>query len=306
VPSDVLLQEAFVEAAQVGIQLTENLQQLVVSGELLKDFEETAAGSEAATSEAVRGNPDSTHSANIIEIESGTSTSTSSSTSTSDSSDIDDVPLNKHYKSLSPSTKQKQKANDEPYEPLYPSVLDRIGAMSQMRVDICAKLPADHPLQPPIVEPLNVAPADAEGFDEPAGSVSAKTSTSSHSNHPTIVEPINFAQTQTETIVEPQSESPTKIQEQSVLENLVSHYSGELPEVETVLQKASEVASDEVASESPQQQTPEPQTASTTTQIIPDHIESLTCTEQVIELEATDMEVEMSNSSSTSGPDDLS
>jgi len=60
-----------------------------------------------------------------------------------------------------------------------------------------------------------------------------------------------------------------------VLENLVSHYSSELPEVETELQKASEVASDEVASESPQQQTSEPQTASTLTQIIPDHIETL-------------------------------
>jgi len=71
VPSDVLLQEAYVEVAQAGIELTENLQQLVVSGELLKDFEEKAAGSEAATSEAVaseavRGNPDSTHSTHIL------------------------------------------------------------------------------------------------------------------------------------------------------------------------------------------------------------------------------------------------
>jgi len=100
----------------------------VVSGELLKDSEEKATGSGAATSEAARGNLDVSHSANIIEIESGTSTSTSSSTHTSDSSDIDDIPLNKLYKNISPSTKQKQKASDEPYEPLYPFVLDRIGA----------------------------------------------------------------------------------------------------------------------------------------------------------------------------------
>ena len=91
-----------------------------------------------------------------------------------------------------------------------------------------------------------------------------------------------------------------------MLENLVSHYSGELPEVETELQKASEVASDEVASENPQQQTPEPQTASTTTQIIPDHIESLSCTEQVSETEVTGMEVEMSNSSFTYVSNDIS
>jgi len=299
VPSTaLLLQEESVKAAQAGIGITENLKQLVVSGELLKVPEEKAVGSEAA-----RGNTDLSHSANIIEIDSGTSTSTSSSTNTSDSSDLDDVTLNILYKNLSPSTKQKQKASDEPFEPLYPSALDRIGALSQMKVDICNKLPGDHPLQPPMVEPLNVALADAEGSDEPAGSVSANTATSSQSNHPTLVEPLNFAQTETE-ISEPSNpkpKSPTKHSEPNVLDQLVSHYSGELPEVESKLQKASKVASDEVASKSPQQQTPEPQTASTTTQIIPDHIESMSCTE-----EATDLEIEMTNSFSTSASDDIS
>jgi len=263
VPSNVLLQEASVEAAQVGIGLTENLQQLMVSGELLKDSEENVVASEAATTEAAasesaRGNPDVSHSANVIEIESGTSTSTSSSTNTSDSSNLDDVTLNILYKNLSPSTKPKQNASDEPYEPSYPSVLDRIGVLSQMRVDLCEKLPADHPLQPLVVEPLNVAPADVEGSHDPAGPMN--TSTSSHSNHPTLVEPLNFAQTEIETSEpsEPQQKSPTTHSEPNVLEQLVSHYSGELPEVESELQKASKVASDEVASKSPQQQTPEP------------------------------------------------
>ena len=79
VPANVLLEKTTIEAVQAGIELTEDLQQLVVSGELLKDAEEIAAGSEAATSEAAasRGNPDVSNSANIIEIESGTSTSTS-------------------------------------------------------------------------------------------------------------------------------------------------------------------------------------------------------------------------------------
>jgi len=67
------------------------------------------------------------------------------------------------------------------------------------------------------------------------------------------------------------------------LENVVSHYSGELPEVEFVLQQAFEVASDEVASESPHQQTTNLETASTISQIIPDHIESMSCTEEVSE-----------------------
>jgi len=32
--------------------------------------------------------------------------------------------------------------------------------MSQRRVDICNKLPADHPLQPPIIKPLNMIPTN--------------------------------------------------------------------------------------------------------------------------------------------------
>jgi len=158
-----------------------------------------------------------------------------------------------------------------------------------MRVDLCEKLPASHPFQPPIVDCLQSIPADAEGADEPAGPVN--TSTSSHPNQPQIVEPLNFAQTETE-ISEPQQESPTNIPEQSVFES--------------VLQKASEVASDEVASESPQQQTTNLETASTISQIIPDHIEFMSCTEEVSETEATDMEVEMINSFSTSASVDIS
>ena len=145
----------------------------------------------------------------------------------------------------------------------------------------------NHPLQPPII------PVDAEGADQPTGSVSTNTSTSSHSNQPTIVEPINFAQTETKTIVEPSNprpKSPTKHSEPNVLDQ----------------QKASEVTSDKVASESPQQQTPNQQTAITTISTMPDPIEFLACTEQVSELEATDMEIEMSNSSFTSVPDDIS
>jgi len=191
VPSDVLLQEASIKAAQARIELTEDLQQLVVSGELLKDSEEKADGSESAPSEAAaleaaRGNFDHSHS--VIEVESGSETSTSSP----DSSELDDVTLSLLYKNISPTTKPKQKANSKPFEPKYPAVLKSIGEMSQMRVDICNKLPADHPFQSPMVEPLNIAPADVEGFNEPAGSASATTATSSQSDQPTLVKPLNF------------------------------------------------------------------------------------------------------------------
>jgi len=248
VPADVLLKKTTSENAQAALALSEDLQQLVASDELLKDAENKADESEAATSEAAasRGNPDVSNSANIIEIESGTSTPTSSPTHTSDLSDLDDVIISLLYKNISTSSKPIQKANTKPFEPKYPAVLKSIGEMSQKRIDICNKLSIDHPLQPPMVEPLNVAPADAEGSDEPAGSASATTATSSQTQ----------TQTQTETCApsNSQPESPTKQPESNVLDQLVSHYSGELPEVESELQKASDVASDEVASENPQQQ----------------------------------------------------
>jgi len=40
VPAEQFLKDSTVEAAQIGIELTENLQQLVVSSDLLKDAEE--------------------------------------------------------------------------------------------------------------------------------------------------------------------------------------------------------------------------------------------------------------------------
>jgi len=90
-----------------------------------------------------------------------------------------------------------------------------------------------------------------------------------------------------------------------VLDQLVSHCSGELPEVESALQKASEVASDKVASESPQQQQAEPQIALNKIQIILEYIESTSCTEEVSEPEATEMEIDITNSFSTSASDDM-
>ena len=290
VPSNVLLQEESIEVAQAGIELTKHLQQLVASGELLKAPEEKAAPSKAAAS---RGNHDVSNSANIIEAESESETSISSL----ESSDLDDVTLSLLYKNISPTTKPKQKANFKPFEPVHPVVLKSIGEMAQMRVDICNKLSADHPFQPPMVELLNIAPTDVEGSDEPAGSASA-TATSSRSDQ---------AQTQTQTeTCEPsnsQPKSPTKQLEPNVLDQLVSHYSGELLEVESELQKASKVASDEVASERPQHQSADPQTTSTKIQIIPEYVESTSCTEEVSEPEATEVEID---SFSTFASDDMS
>ena len=69
--------------------------------------------------------------------------------------------------STSSSTKQKKKLDDE-FVPVYPQVLQSIGEMAQMRINVCARLPADHPFQPPFIQPLQPIPADAEVMNEQA------------------------------------------------------------------------------------------------------------------------------------------
>jgi len=52
---------------------------------------------------------------------------------------------------------------------VYPEILKTIGEHSQRRIDICSRLPADHPFQPPIIKPLNMIPA---GENIPSSSTS--------------------------------------------------------------------------------------------------------------------------------------
>ena len=179
----------------------------------------------------------------MIEVESS-SISTSNTNSVLTSSDIDDIPLNRVYenlhKSLAPSssTKHQKKHDDDTFVPMYPSVLNRIADMSQMRIDVCNRLPANHPLQPPIVEPLQTIPTDAEVGSEHVEPESDNRVSSSSQPKPT-----------------------TQTSDPSVLEELANHYSGELPGFEPNLERASELASEEVVSESPQQQEPNSQMA---------------------------------------------
>jgi len=74
IPTEHLVKQSTVEATHKVIELTENLQQLVVSGDLLDAAEEVqrkeAACSEADASEATRGNTDSHNISNVIEIKS--------------------------------------------------------------------------------------------------------------------------------------------------------------------------------------------------------------------------------------------
>ena len=236
VPAEALLKESTIEAAHKVIELTKDLQQLVVASDLLNAAEETqkedATCSELDASEAARGNTDSHNISNVIEVESS-STSASHYNSVSTSSDIDNIPLNRVYanlhKSLSPSssTKNQKKPVDDAFVPMYPSVLNRIIDMSQMRIDVCARLPANHPMQPPMIEPLQTIPVDVEGGSEQ------------------VVPGPNIPETSSS-----QPQPSTQTSDPSVLDELPNHYQGELPGFEPNLENATEIASDEVTLES--------------------------------------------------------
>jgi hypothetical protein len=236
VPAESLMKESTIEAAQKVVELTRSLQELVVADEILKTAEDVQRKEvtclEADASEATGGNTDShTTSNHAIEIESSPPSNTLS-TSVSTSSDIDDIPLNKVYahlqKALSPSssTKHLRKHVADEFEPMYPSIVERIGEMAQIRIDVCARLPAEHPFQPPFIQPLQSIHANAKVEKEqamPDFDVSASTSTS-------------------------QPQPITQTSDPSVLDELANHYSGELPGIELNLEKAFEIASDEVVS----------------------------------------------------------
>jgi len=177
------------------------------------------------------------------------STSPSSSSSTT-SSDLDDVPLSKVYttlnKTLNPSPSTKTNKNpDDTFVPMYPSVEERLISMQQSRIDACKNLPTNHPLQPPVIEPIQFIPAAVEGESDNVGTYLANTIVSSSTpNSPTT--------------------QATEILEPSIIPNLESYYSGELSEYVSTSQIASDIASDEVMAEYPLQHEPNLEMSTTT------------------------------------------
>jgi len=100
--------------------------------------------------------------------------------------------------------------------------------MQQRRINACVRLSVDHPLQPPMIEPLQFVHVDGEGVDDHTGS--------EYANNEVSLSP---------------SKTTTQSSEPFVLDNLVNHYSSELPGYETNLERASDLASDEVMTKSP-------------------------------------------------------
>jgi len=223
VPASSILREDVGADAQEVIKAAEVMQELVTTKAeslVMVTIEGVQEGntscSEAGISEASRGNSVSQHPVDVINIESS-STSISHSTtlsSSSTSSGNDDIPLSQVYTSInkgpSPSTKLPKKPDDDTSEPINSNIDERIISMAQMKADFCNRLPANHSLNPPMIEPISFVPADEEVIGEQVGLESVNLRVSS--SHPT---------------------STTQTSEPSVLENLISHYSGELPGVES-------------------------------------------------------------------------
>jgi len=152
-----IVKKKVVEDAKKVVEFAEAVKGIATEkvGDLLKATMEVKReyGLEAVASEATRGNSSTLNISddNTIDLD---------STSSSPSSDsIENIPLNRVYKTLdkalAPSPSLKTSKNpDDVFVPMYPSVLERIGNMSQMRVNVCQKLHANHPLQPPFIQPL--------------------------------------------------------------------------------------------------------------------------------------------------------
>jgi len=254
VPASSIAMEDAAEAAQEVIKAVEVVQELTATEAkvlALVTSEEAQEGNIVASealdsSEAPEGISETLHTdVEIVELRSSSSsdirsTSPSSSSSTT-SSDPDDIHLSKVYLTLnkalspSPSTKTTKKPDDT-FVPMYPSVEERLISMQQRRIDACKHLPADHPLQPPVIEPIQFIPAATEGESDCVGTDLADTIVSSSTP--------NTPPTQTIEISEP-----------SIISNLESHYSGELPGYVSNSQIASDIASDEVMTECPPQHT---------------------------------------------------
>jgi len=244
VPASIIAREDAAEATQEVIKAAEVVQELAATeAEVLalvasKEANEgNAATSEAPDSpEAPEGISETLYTdVEIVALGSSSSSDTRSnspsSSSSTTTSDSDDMLLSKAYsslnKTLSPSTSTKTTQKpDDIFVSMYPSVEERLISMQQRRIDACNHLPADHPLQPPIIEPIQFILAAAKGESDCVGTDLANTIVSSTPNSPP---------TQTIEIPEP-----------SIISNLESHYSGELREYVSNSQIASNISSDEV------------------------------------------------------------
>jgi len=184
--------------------------------------------SEAATSEATaaRGNNQSLNTSDsIIDLDSTSSPSTNLDIS------LTPTPYNQTHK----------KPVNDVFVPMYPSILERIGNLSEMRIDACQNLSVNHPLQPPYIQSLQTIHVEKQFEELPAGPTFDNPETTSSQPQPS-----------------------THTCDSCVLDELSNHYKGELPGFKPNSEEAFEIAPDRVVSKSPQHQQPNSQIATNT------------------------------------------
>jgi len=146
-----------------------------------------------------------------------------------------------------------------------PFVEERLIDLKQRRVVVCKNLLVDHPLQPPMIGPIQFVPADAERTDDHTRIDIANIDVSSSQ----LNSPIETVETS----------------EPSIIHNLVDHYLGELPEYESNQEKASDIASDEVMTEIRQEHETNQEMISST------NLNSVLISEPVLELVVPELSV---------------
>jgi len=170
VPGSNLVKQDAAQAAHLVIEASAVIQELAASKTEVLEIVEAAeakegnAGTSEATetSEAQEGMTDAFNSnIGIVELGSSSNTKTNSPSSSSSSfilssSDEHVVPLSKMYSSINktPSKIKTSQKPDDIFELMYPSVQERMIDMQQRRIDACKYLPADHPLQSPVIEAI--------------------------------------------------------------------------------------------------------------------------------------------------------
>jgi len=177
-------------------------------------------------------------------------------------------------KKPSPSIKLHKELATDSFTPVYESVEARTIAMQQIRIEKCMNLPENHPLQPLVIEAIQSILASAEGASDLSRTdLDISNESVATPNSPT-----------------PNTSNNNQTPEQTVISNLESHYSGELPGYQP--QMTSDITSDEVVmTERPPQQQPNQ---------IRDHI---TSSNSILQPETTEPKSETSVDSEPSASD---
>ena len=145
--------------------------------------------------------------------------------STDSDSDSDDIPLSQKFKA-------RLQHKSKPINPAPFDVYKTIGELSEHRIGICNRFPANHPLQPPIIKPIQMILPDKP---IPSSSQKPKSpivvdSTAAAEEQVATEEPTTTEQPPTNNQQQTTSTPLNQTTDQQVLSNLESHCSGELPE----------------------------------------------------------------------------